>query len=964
MNPKVTAILVARAGGEHLSQTLVALAAQTRPPDAVVLVDNGSRGRLAISAQVVQPDKVITMPGVVPFGEAVEAAARTVALEREGDDFLWLLAQDSAPNESALERLLGALEVSPSVAIVGPKQMEWDRPDYIAEYGLTMTRRGRTVSLVTDELDQGQHDDVSDVMAVGANGLLIREPVYRLLGGCDPGLPVVDDALDLCVRARLAGHRVTVVPDARVLTAGDGVIGPNMSLKLRARQRRARLIRTAELYRGMAYAPAFSVMWLWFALGPRSVFRAIWLLLAKRPYEVGGEFRAALAVAFSQPSVSRSRAQLARARTTGWWALAPLRMSRESMRRRQSLEREHARLVLEGARRPLHFLSSGGAWTTIALAIISVVTNIPLLGAQALGGGALLPLSSSLGDAWSQTGYGWRSLALAQLDPADPFAWVMALLGSVTWWNPSFALVLLWFVALPLAGAGAWVVMARLTDRVGIRVFAGLAYGLAPTLLIALHDGRPAAVLVHVLLPWLFAAGLRAPRSWSASAIAALLFAAVVACAPSLGVALLIVWFGSVVLTGRYVGRFLAIPIPAVALFAPVVVVQLFSGNPLGMLADPGPVVPFAQASRWEMALGYPTSGLGGWFDLTGAINWGVTIAAGLIVLVLVAVLVALAVAGLFSAHPVRAQLALFVALLGLASAVGTVGLRVAFEGQTAVPLWPGAGLSLASLGLIVAAGTGMSVLRRFSFYPAIAGTLAVGLLAVPLIGGLVVGSGFVHASTGRTLPAYVVATAARDPLVGTLILTPQANGGVAAVIVRGQGMTLDQSSSLINTSVGSGDGQRALAHLAGDVSSTGGQQTEPELKQFGIGYILLAPAVGATSAGFTSDAASVATRVRSSLDANPSLTPIGDTDAGLLWSYPGVSTADAAVVNPPSETQPWRSIIFSVQILVLVLTMLVALPTGPPRADGRRVAEPVAFDDEGFEPVDVLAGDLDDEAV
>lgn len=962
MSPTVTAILVARAGGQHLSQTLDALSAQTRRPDVVVVVDNGSRGSVAGSLGESPAVKLITMPGVVPFGEAVEAAARTVALARSDDDVLWLLGQDSAPAPAALERLLGALEVSPSVAIVGPKQMEWDRPDYIVEYGLTMTRRGRTVSLVTEELDQGQHDTVSDVLAVGANGLLIREPVYRLLGGFDPGLPVVDDALDLCVRARLAGHRVSVVPEARVLTAGDGVIGPNMSPRLRARVRRARFTRTAALYRGMVYAPAFSVFWLWWALGPRAVFRAVWLLLAKRPHEVGGEFRAALAVAFSLATISRARSQIARASTTGWWALSALRMSSEAVRRRNALEREQARLYHEGARRPLHFFTSGGAWTTIALALVSFVANVPLLGAHAIGGGALLPLSATVGGLWGQTGFGWRSLALAQLDPADPFVWVLGVMGTATWWEPSFALVALWFVAIPLAGAGAWVVMARLTDRAGVRVFAGLAYGLAPTLLIALNDGRPAAVLVHILLPWLFAAGLRAPRSWSASAIAALLFAAVVACAPSLGVALLIVWIGTVVLTGRYIGRFLAIPIPAVALFAPVVVVQLFSGNPLGMLTDPGPVVPFADATRWEMALGYPTSGLGGWLDVTGSVDWGINIAAGLVVLVLVAVVAALAVAGLFSAHPVRAQLALFIALLGLASAVATVGLRVAFEGQTAVALWPGAGLSLASLGLIVAASTGMTVLRRFSYFPAIAGTVAVVLLAVPLVGALLLGTGKVAPSTGRTLPAYVVATAASTPRVGTIVITPQPDGGIAAVLVRGQGMTLDQSSTLINTSVGTGEGQRELALLAGDLSSTGGAQTESRLQQFGIGYVLLAPAATGDAADASADAANATTRVRASLDANPTLTPIGETDVGLLWSYPNVSTTEADLRTPESATQPWRTIILSVQALVIILTLLVAIPTGPPRVEGRRREDPVATEDD-FEPVDALAGDFDDEA-
>jgi GT2 family glycosyltransferase len=961
MSPTVTAILVARAGGEHLAQTLVALASQTRRPETLVIVDNGSRGSVASVLREAPEHKLITMPGTVPFGEAIEAAARSVALERDDDAVLWFLGQDSAPRPLALEKLLGALEVSPSVAIVGPKQMEWDRPDYIAEYGLTMTRRGRTITLVTEELDQGQHDTVSDVLAVGANGLLIREPVYRLLGGFDPGLPVVDDALDLCVRARLAGHRVSVVPDARVLTAGDGVIGPNMSSRFRARVRRARLTRTAQLYRGMAYASAFTGFWLWWALGIRAVSRSVWLLLAKRPHEVGGEFRAALSVAFSAASISRSRSQRTRASTTGWWALSALRMSSNAVRRRNALEREQARLFHEGARRSLHFFTSGGAWTTIVLAIVSFVANIPLLGAHTIAGGALLPLSATSGNLWGQVGFGWRSLALAQLDPADPFAWVVALMGTVTSWEPSFCMVLLWFVALPLAGAGAWVVMARLTDRAGVRVFAGLAYGLAPTLLIGLHDGRPAAVLAHVLLPWLFAAGLRAPRSWSASAIAALLFAAVVACAPSLGVALLIVWFGTVVLTGRYIGRFLAIPIPAVVLFAPVVVVQLFSGNPLGMLADPGPVVPFSDATRWEMALGYPTSGLGGWLDLTGSIDWGINIAAGLVVLILVAVIVALAVAGLFSAHPVRAQLALFVALLGLASAVATVGLRVAFEGQTAVALWPGAGLSLASLGLIVAASTGMTVLRRFSFYPAIAGTGAVVLLALPLVSSLLLGNGQVAASTGRTLPAYVVATAAGSPQVGTLVITPQPDGGIAAVLVRGQGQTLDQSSTLINTSVGTGEGQQQLAHLAGDLSSTGSAQTEPQVRALGIGYILVAPSATGDASAETAEAATVGVRVRSSLDANPTLTPIGETDVGLLWSYPGVTTADVDSITPPSATQPWRSIILGAQCLVLILTLLVAIPTGPPRVEGRQRPEPLVNDDDE-EPGNLLAGD-DDEA-
>jgi hypothetical protein len=172
--------------------------------------------------------------------------------------------------------------------------------------------------------------------------------------------------------------------------------------------------------------------------------------------------------------------------------------------------------------------------------------------------------------------------------------------------------------------------------------------------------------------------------------------------------------------------------------------------------------------------------------------------------------------------------------------------------------------------------------------------------------------------------------------------------------------MTLDQSSTLINTSVGTGEGQQQLALLAGDLSSTGGAQAEPQLQKWGIGYILLAPPASGDAPSTSEDAATASSRVRSSLDANPTLTPIGETDVGLLWSFPGVTTADVESDTPASATQPWRTIILSVQSLVLILTLLVAIPTGPPRVEGRQRGEPDA-EHEDDKPEDVLAGDHDE---
>ena len=118
-----------------------------------------------------------------------------------------------------------------------------------------MTRLGRGVALVDDELDQGQHDGLSDVLGLDPAAILVRHAVWRALGGFDPALPVVDDALDLSVRARLAGHRVAVVPEARVEFAGSGVAGLEAGSRARTIRRRDRATRAAQLHRRLVYAP-------------------------------------------------------------------------------------------------------------------------------------------------------------------------------------------------------------------------------------------------------------------------------------------------------------------------------------------------------------------------------------------------------------------------------------------------------------------------------------------------------------------------------------------------------------------------------------------------------------------------------------------------------------------------------------------------------------------------------------
>ena len=975
MNPRVTAIIVAQQGGEHLTRTLEALRSQTRRPDIVLAVDNSAKGTAKAELLAFGPAQIISMSDKISFGEAVELAVRVIPVAASPDDFLWLLAQDSAPAPDALAALLGALEVSPSVGIAGPKQMDWAAPDHIREFGLTLTRGGRTVSLVTEELDQGQHDNLSDIMAVGANGMLMRQSLWHELGGFDPHLRTVDDALDFSVRARLAGHRIIVVPSARVLAAGDGVIGLPEATTVRTSKRGARLRRSAELYRRLVYVPGGTVFWHWLGLLPSAIIRSLDQLLAKNPGAVGGEFRAAAAAGFSGGAVGRARRSIKVSRRASWASIAALRMSPAEVRRRRILARETAHIIVHGEKRPVHFFATGGGWSVLALAAVAIAAFSPLLGAANLAGGALLPLGTTPLELWQQVGYGWRDNALGLIGAADPFAGILAILGSAIWWQPSFSLVLLWFTALPLAGLGAWFLASRLTERSGIRAFVAIAYGLSPTLIIALLNGRPAAVLAHLLLPWLFFAGIRSARSWSSSATTSLLFAAVIACAPSLAPALLAVWLGSVILTGRYVARYLAIPVPAAVLFAPLVVTQLLAGNLLGLLSDPGAAVGYAVAPSWQVALGFPTAGLGGWFGAVGALPWAGT-AASLVVLILVGVVVALAIAGLFSAHPIRAQLALAISLLGLVTAVMASGFQVAFSGGEVVPVWPGAALSLMWLGLVVAAATGMSVLRKFSVYPAVVAIVAVSLLAFPLLTTMNVGVAEVSVGNGKVLPAYVVAQAQLDPGVGTLVLTPQSGGGLGAILTRGDGPTLEGMSTLVSTRITFTAEDVRLATLVGNLSSNSGTESAAELTDLGVGFIVLTAPQTALGTPASSAAQAMSTRVKTALDSNPDIDAVGVTDTGLLWRFAAGTGAAPGAHMPLSAAEPLLALIVGGQALVIILTLLLAIPTGAPRLDirpkrqlagagtgtARKTGMQEISDETPLDVGDPLAGENDDE--
>ncbi|MCU1638852.1 MAG: glycosyltransferase family 2 protein [Microbacteriaceae bacterium] len=921
MQQRVTAILVARSGAEYLERTLAALDAQTRRPELLIAVDAGSgdlSGQL-LAASVA--DRLVAARDKSTFGQAVALAVEAAPLAGTDNEWLWLLAHDNAPEPEALAQLLAAVEIAPSVSVAGPKLMRWSQSDVIAEFGESMTVFGRSLRLVEGELDQAQHDVQNDALAVAAGGMLVRRSVWTMLGGFDPGLPSIDAALDFSVRARLAGHRVIVVPGARIASAG----GPEHFGRPSLREtRRTRITRAAQLHRRLVYSPPLALPLHWLSLVPLAIIRSLLHLLAKRPGAIGPEFAAAFRTAFGGLSVARARRNLRRTKRLSWQAIAPLRVSwHQAAEQRAHRNDQPFDATASDVHERVGFVGGGGIWAVVAVGLIGLIAFGGLLGSSALTGGGLLPLSADLGSLWEKVGYGWRGIGAGFVGAADPFAHVLAVLGSMTFWQPSVSIVVFYFLALPVAALGAWYCARRIGSHAWSPALAAVLWAVAPPLLESLNGGHLGATIAHVALPWLVLLALNGKRSWAAAAGAALAFAGVAASAPVLVPALLVLWAAWLVASPRGAHRLLAIPLPAAALFAPLVFDQIGRGNLLALIADPGVPTAGATASGIQLVLGAPEGGSNGWTLLLERLT--LPSAAGpFVVAALLLPLAALALIGLFLRGNARAIPALAVALLGYVTAVLASRIDVSSIGAEPVGVWAGSGISLFWLGLISAALVALSSIGRAANGSAVLVGVASVLVSIPLISAGLLGASDVRPAPERLLPAFVDAEAEARPDVGTLFLTPQTQDAIEVDLQRGRGTGLDDQSTLDATATTLNQSDAQLATLAGNLASRGGYDSARDLDELAIGFVVLVEARG-------EEADAMFTRAREALDGNPLFVPVGETTSGLLWRY--VQGDDSPAPSGPGNTDTvYGAVILAVQGLIVGLTVLLAIPTTRPR--------------------------------
>lgn len=554
-SPSVLAVVVSTDGATTLPRTLAALAAQDHPDLTVVGVDNGSDdASRQLLLEALGHDHVLVAERDLGFGGAV-AMALDAEVSR-GHELVLLVHDDLALRPDATSRLAAAMEQDPQLAIAGCKLVEWDDGRHLQAVGMRVDVTGRADSGVDDdELDQGQHDQVDEVLYVSTAGMMLRRRVFDALGRFDVRYHLFRDDLDLCWRAHLAGHRVEVITDA--VAAHDAsasnyrrlgqtaVLGPRYFAE---RNTLASLLKNYGWPRLLVVLPLFLLV---------GVAKVLGFLATRR---LGDAWQTVRAWAWNLLHLRETRrlrriVQSTRARSDG--ELAPL-FGKVGTRVRAYAEAigevltggdasieprepdpasDEVPTLFQQARRTVRSAPVGVA--TGLLALLGAVVAFPLLRGGPLRGGELAPWPAGIGQLLGQYVRPWTLSDLPGVQDPSPALALLELVsvvaGGSAWAAPRLLLLSLvpvaWFAALR---AGRLV-----TRRPVPRVAGATLYALSPPVLAALRTGRVATGLAAVLLPLLVIAATRAfgpgvprERAWRATALVAVLGAVLVALVP------------------------------------------------------------------------------------------------------------------------------------------------------------------------------------------------------------------------------------------------------------------------------------------------------------------------------------------------------------------------------------------------------------------------------------------------
>lgn len=528
----VLCLIVTHRGREWLTDCLVSLNTQNYPLLDVLVVDDASTDtkmppplkRVAKRHLKRRRWGYLRTPRPLGFGGAINWALARV---RTDADLLLFVHDDVVLDQDAVAQMVERIGADETTAIVGPKVMAWDDPQRLEEVGMAADRFGYPYKgLEEGEIDLGQHDLTTEAFYVTSTCMLVRHEVFRSLRGWDARMRAYAEDLDLCWRARLAGHAVRIEPNARVRHAMAMATGrrktPFTPSRYFIRRNRLRTVfKNASALRLILLIPQFLLL---------TLAEMLAFIVLRQPREIVALARAIGWNVIRLPQTFSERAKVQKRRKISDRRLRRLTV-KQSTRIRAYIGHQRDRLEVAWGRRAeviaaqaarLRLLQSQTKGGVALLAV--VIAGALFLGfrhvwfGEQAAVGELLPYPDSATSLLRAFLSPWRTVGLGQAGPQPP---ALAMLGAfplIALGAAGLAQKLL-LLGLGIASfVGAYKLVSDLVDRSGRLVAAGI-YVLGAVGFAGIREGSLTSLVYgatapFVLLGLIRLTGWTRPPNW------------------------------------------------------------------------------------------------------------------------------------------------------------------------------------------------------------------------------------------------------------------------------------------------------------------------------------------------------------------------------------------------------------------------------------------------------------------
>lgn len=499
--PQVEIVVVAHEPGEWFEDALASLSAQDYQRCSITVLAAGSAedvservGRVIRDADVTEVDERFG------YGRSVNQL-----LGAENPPAFYLFCHDDVALAPDALRLLIEEALRSNASVAGPKLVHWDRPDELVDVGLDVDKLGHVAPRVEPgELDQEQHDAVSDVFAVSGAVQLVRADLFEALEGFDAAMGVIGEDVDFCWRSHVAGARVMIVPSA--VARHRMSMGERRSDVTLERLRERHRIRTLLSVYGVLHSIRVLPQALLY-----SILRALGALVVGR-FGVAGAATGGWIWNLRHPgSLLRRRALLRSIRKVPDGEIRNLQVggfAPVSHFLRGTLTEEGGGSLAARSRNVIRALRTGPSRLSLAFWAITAVMLIfgsrHLVTQRVPAVGDLVPFdlgpTELLGrwfDSWWSTGTGHEGAA--------PTAFgLVGVLGVVFLGAMGLLRTVLTVGMIPIGAIGMWRFLRPFASP-WIRVIGAMLYLAAPVPYNALANGTWSALLLYGLLPWVLA---------------------------------------------------------------------------------------------------------------------------------------------------------------------------------------------------------------------------------------------------------------------------------------------------------------------------------------------------------------------------------------------------------------------------------------------------------------------------